>query len=203
MKRRSFSIACTVMAVIVAATMTYGVRLNAAVADPILAPFTFDREGASSPEDAASALFRGCAMESPKDFVRHLLLGVCDGSVDTLQKFAQCLHETKFSHGEESFTVYELPKRMNPNRPVRVVASEAFDPDDRRVVALRLEMVSTYYAEKFMCVAVVAEGYDGREYGSRIVVGQLGDQWYAIPRCRSANRFYGIADTMQMTSVQD
>ncbi|MGB7325786.1 MAG: hypothetical protein WBD31_13005 [Rubripirellula sp.] len=203
MNRRLYSAACTMMAAIAIVTTTYKVRTSAATVEPQLAAFTFDREGAASPDAAAIALLRGCALRSPKDFVRHLLLGVCDGPIGTLQKFAECLHVTQFSHGEETFTVYELPKQINHDRPIRVIAKMDFDPDDKRVEALSTQMMSTYYGQAFMCVDVAAEGYDRRQYQSRVVVAQLGDQWFAIPRCRSAISFYEIADSMELTPQTD
>ena len=202
MNSRRFTIACTLIAVGVVAMISYTVNSQAAISNRSLAPFEFDREGATNPEDAATTLFRGCASESPKHFVRHLLLGVCDGPIDTLQKFAESLHGTKFSHGEDSFTVYDLPKGINTNKPIHVIARDAFDSEDKQVAALQFQMLSTYYGEKFMCVDVAAEGYDGLEYQARIVVAQVQDRWYAIPRCRSAKSFYEIADAMRLTSPQ-
>ncbi len=200
MNSRHFTIACTLMAVGVVATISYGVTSRAAIADPALPPFEFDREGATSPEDAATTLFRGCAAKSPKHFVRHLLLGVCDGPINTLQKFAECLHRTKFSHGEDSYTVYDLPKGIDAKKPIRVIASDDLFSQGKQVAALRFQMMSTYYGEKFMCVDVAAKGYDGLEYQTRIVVAQVDDRWYSIPRCRSAMSFYEIADAMRLTT---
>ena len=56
----------------------------------VLTPFEFQQESAPNPGTAATALFR-VATESPRDFTKHLLLGVCDGSVDTIQKFAEAM----------------------------------------------------------------------------------------------------------------
>ena len=165
--------------------------------DPALPDFEFHRTGAISPELAATALFRGCAARSPHHFVQHLLLGVCDGPISTLQKFAECQHVTRFTHGDDSYTVYDLPKGINLKKPVRVVASEAFDPADKRVAALQFQMLSTYYGESFRSVDVVGEDYDGLEYSTRIVVAKVKDRWFAIPRCRSSKSFYEIADSMQ------
>jgi hypothetical protein len=146
-------------------------------------------------------MFRGIALESPKDFVRHLLLGVCDGSIGTLQNFAECLHETKFSRNQLSFTVYDLPKGVDSRKPVRIVASRAFDREDEKVKALQFQMLSTFYGERFVCVDVAAEGYDGLEYQTRLVVAELDSRWYAMPRCRSAKSFYEIADAMHIGTV--
>lgn len=73
-----------------------------------LPPLKFRREGAASPEDAAKSLFHACATRSPEHFVQHLLLGVCDGPINTLQKFAECLHSTRFRQGDDSLTVYDF-----------------------------------------------------------------------------------------------
>lgn len=198
MNARFFIIAIAVFAMCVVATISFGVSSRSKAETPSLAPFEFHREGATNPEDAAKALFRGCASESPKHFVRHLLLGVCDGSIDTLQKFAECLHETKFSNGEDSYSLYDLPKRIETRGVIRVIASQAFDPQDKQVAALKFEMMSTYYGEKYTCVDVSANGYDGLEYQTRIVVAHANGGWYALPRCRSARSFYEIADAMRL-----
>jgi hypothetical protein len=69
MNRCHFTNACTLMAVGVVATISFGVTSQAA--NPSLAPFEFHRQGAASPEAAATALFRGVATESPRHFVQH------------------------------------------------------------------------------------------------------------------------------------
>jgi hypothetical protein len=199
MKSRCLTNASLLLCLAVFAAIAYGVNLPASP-DPALPAFEFHREGAASPEDAATAMFRGIAMESPKYFVQHLLLGVCDGSIGTLQNFAECLHETRFSRNELSFTVYNLPKGIDTRKPVRIVASQAFDGEDEQVKALQFQMLSTFYGETFVCVDVAAEGYDGLEYRTRLVVAELDSHWYAMPRCRSAKSFYEIADAMHMAT---
>ena len=77
--------------------------------DPRLPAFQFVLEGAASPEEAAKALFMGCALESPKHLVKHLSLATCEGPVDTIQNFAECLNRTEFRSGGHSFNVYDLP----------------------------------------------------------------------------------------------
>jgi len=169
-----------------------------------LPPFEFQRTAAARPDAAAIALFRGVSAESPKHFVQHLLLGVCDGSIDTLQKFAEALHTTEFTHDEESHTFYELRDQrrgFNSKKPPRVIASEAFDAGAEEVMALRSQMISTYYAETFMCFDVASESYDGVEWTTRIVVAEIDGGWYAIPRCRSARSFYKIADAMNLRAT--
>lgn len=201
MNRRPVTVACILIAAGFVAAIVYGFNSQTTSTNPSLASFEFRREGAASPEDAAKTLFRGVATESPVHFVQNLLLGVCDGPIDTLQKFAECLHKTEFSHGADSFTFYdlrELRKGINPKKPTRVIATTPFDSGDKQVAALQFEMMSTYYGKTFMGVDVAAEGYDGREYQTRIVVAQLGGGWYAIPRCRSAKSFYEIADAMDI-----
>lgn len=199
MNKLSAVVACILIATGVATAIAYGYDSEPKSDNPPLAPFVFHREGAVSPEAAAKALFRGVARESPKDFVKHLLLGVCDGPIDTLQKFAECLHVTKFSHGEDQFTFYDLRdgrKGINPKKPFRVVKTEPFDTEDKQVAALQMEMMRTYYGKAFTSVDVAGEGYDGEEYQTRIVVAEISDRWYAIPRCRSSNNFYVIADAI-------
>jgi hypothetical protein len=196
MKSHRLANVCTFIAVVFAAAISRGAEPQTAGVDPALPPFEFRRTGAASPEDAATALFRGCAMKSPNHFVQHLLLGVCDGPIATLQDFAECLHVTRFAHGDESYSVYDMPEPIDRNKPVRVIASEEFDSDDKRVDALQIEMMSTYYGQTFRSVDVAAESYDGREYRTRIVVARVNDRWYAMPRCRSAKSFYAIADSM-------
>lgn len=201
MNSRRFAVVCTLISTGVIGAILCDASSRTAVGNPSLAPFEFHREGAGSPEEAATVLFYGCAAKSPRHFVQHLLLGVCDGPIATLQKFAECLHKTKFSHDEDVFSVYDLPKSINVKKGARVVAIQAFDPEDKQVAALQFEMLSTYYGKHFMCADVVGEGYDGREYRTRIVVAQLHGVWYAMPRCRSSKSFYNIADAMRLTSV--
>jgi hypothetical protein len=202
MKSRLVTHAGILLGLAAFAAIAYGVNSPATSPDPALPAFEFHREGASSPEDAAKAMFLGIAKESPKDFVRHLLIGVCDGPIGTLQNFAECLHETKFIRNEHSLTVYDLPKGIDTRKSIRIVATQAFDGENEQVKALQFEILGTFYGERFACVDVAAEGYDGREYQTRIVVAQVGDGWYAMPRCRSAQSFYAIADAMRLTPAE-
>ena len=201
MRQRFATVAYTLVAAGLVAAIAYGFNTSTIKAKPSLGTFEFHREAAPSPEVAAETLFRGVATESPTHFVQHLLLGVCDGHIDTLQKFAECLHETEFSHGADSFSFYDLRnhrKGINPKKPMRVVALKHFDTNDKQVAALESQMISTYYAQTFACVDVAGEGYDGLEYQTRIVVAQIDGSWYAMPRCRSAQSFYDIADMMRI-----
>lgn len=195
---RRFTVACTLVVLGVAAAVASGVQAPAANSDPALPPFEFHRSGAATPEAAAESMFRAYALRSPKDFTQHLLLGVCDGPIATLQKFAESLHATQFTHGDESFTVYDLPKAIDRKQPMRTIASAEFDRNDKQVAALKLEAVSTYYGKIFRSVDVAGTSYDGRAYQTRIVVAQVNGRWYAMPRCRSARSFYAIADTMEL-----
>ena len=198
-----FIIASMFISLGVSAAISSGVNSQAADPDPSLPAFEFHREGATNPEDAAKAMFRSCAMNSPRDFVQHLLLGTCDGSIGTLQKFAECLHSTKFKTGEESYAVYDLPVRKNgglKKDTIRVVASDEFPTDEKVAAVISSEAVHSYYGEKFRFLDVVADGSDGREYRSRVVVAVISNRWYAVPRCRSSKPFYEIADAMQVTT---
>ncbi|MCA9028855.1 MAG: hypothetical protein KDA86_26870 [Planctomycetaceae bacterium] len=196
MKSRFVTPAGILLGLAAFAAIAYGVNSPATSPDPALPAFEFHREGAASPEDAAKAMFLGIAKESPNDFVRHLLIGVCDGPIGTLQNFAECLHETKFIRNGISLTVYDLPKGIDTRKPIRIVATQAFDGENEQVKALRFEMLSTFYGDSFACVDVAAEGGDGLEYQTRFVVAKQNDRWYAMPRCRSAMSFYKIADAM-------
>jgi hypothetical protein len=200
MRTRFATRACILLCLAVFAAIAYGVNSPAANRDPALPAFEFHREGAATPEDAAKAMFHGIAKESPNDFVRHLLLGVCDGPIGTLQNFAECLHETKFSRNGISLSVYDLPKGLDTEKPVRIVATQAFDGENEQVKALQFELLSTFYGERFACVDVAAEGGDGLEYQTRLVVAEVNDRWYAMPRGRSAKSFYEIADAMQIAA---
>lgn len=205
MKRLLAVLACFVTSTGLIAALAYGLNTPAPSPNTSLAAFEFHRKAASSPEAAAEILFRGVATESPQHFVQHLLLGVCDNNIDTLQKFAESLHETKFNHEGDSFTFYDLRESrrgINPKKPTRVVAVAPFDTADERVKALDSQMMSTYYAKTFACVVVAGEGYDGLEYQTRIVAAQLDGGWYAMPRGRSARSFYEIADAMAIAAVE-
>lgn len=172
MNKNLASLGCVVVATGFVAAIAHGFNTPAASVNPSLAPFMFQRAPAASAEAAAQSLFRGVSTESPKDFVQNLLIGVCDNSIDTLQKFAESLHVTKFTHDGDSFTFYDLRKlrrEINSKKPQRVVAIAPFDSDDKKVAALQFQMLGTYYGETFVCVDVAAQGYDGLEYQTRIV----------------------------------
>jgi len=195
---RRFTIACSLVVVAALAAIASGVNAPAADSHPALPAFEFQLSGAKTPEAAAESMFRAVALRSPKHFVQHLLLGVCDGPVAPLQKFAEAQHVTQFTHGDESFTVYDLPKAIDPKEQMRVLASAKFDSQDKKVAALELEAASTYYGKTFRSVDVAGKSYDGREYRTRIVVAEVNGLWYAMPRCRSARSFYAIADAMEL-----
>ncbi|MEM6692908.1 MAG: hypothetical protein AAF664_26000 [Planctomycetota bacterium] len=201
--RKRIGIATFVVAAGCVAAVAYGLNTKVKTEPARLAPFEFHRNAADTPEDAARSLFRGVSTESPKDFVEHLLLGVCDNSIDTLQKFAESLHATAFMHDGESFNFYELRDRrrsINPKNPVRIIGSAPFDSADENVAkVLHLGIINTYYGEEFASIDVAAQGYDGLEYRTRIVVARIDDGWYAMQRCRSARSFYQIADAMSLS----
>ena len=201
MKRRN-AVVCLLIAASLATMVSGRAMEQVGGNDPALPPFVFRREGADSPEKAAETLFRACAMRSPAHFVQHLNLGVCDGQIGTLQKFAECLHTAEFRHGADSFSVYDLPTQIDSKQPIRALASQEFDREDKQVAALQFQAVSTYYGERFESVDVVGESHDGLEYRMRIVVALVQDRWYAIPRCRSSKSFYEIADAMPLPSPE-
>ncbi len=208
-KNRLFTFACVVAAIGFVSAFAFALNSPTSHTDQVLAPFEFRREAAHTAEIAAQSLFLGVATSSPKDFVQHLLLGVCNNEIDTLQRFAESLHATQFSHDGETFTYYDLrdqprdpvterSRMINPKKPLRVMNRAAFDVADPDVKALHFEMASTYYGNRFVCVEVAGEGWDGREYRTRVVVAEVGDGWYAMPRCRSSKSFYKIADAMSL-----
>ncbi len=178
----------------------------------VLAPLEFKPEAATSPEIAAQAMFRGVATASPREFGKHLLLGACNNEVDVLNRYAESLHLTRFSINAEALTFYDLLDQrddsgrlrlINREKPIRVIASAAFDSADPRVKALDLEVGTTYAGERFVSVDVAGMGhYDGLEYRTRVVVAKIGSGWYALPRCRSSKNFYEIADAMQLTPAE-
>ncbi len=168
----------------------------------MLAPLQLESEGAASPEDAAMSHIRACMTRSPRLFSQNLLLGVCDGSISTLNKYAECLHVTTFDNGEDAFTVYDLPARLQ-DETVRTVAAGAFDTEDEDVAHfLMFAGAMSYYGEEFRCVEVSVDDADGVQYRSRVVVGLVSDRWYAIPRCRSSHKFYEFADAMSLTATE-
>lgn len=201
MSRRFLSILGLLGTTAILAATAYSFQPPAVVINPALPAFEFRQQRADNPEAAALALFRGVATGSPGHFVQHLLIGVCDGPNSTLQKFAESLHATEFHHGDDTFTFYDLRdqnKGIYSKKPMRVIGSAAFDPQDKQVVALQLEAVSTYGGETFMAIDVEGQDYDGRALRTRVVVAKVNGHWYALPRCRSARSFYKIADAMQI-----
>ena len=198
MVSRSLSTACVALVLLAVALLLQSTSSPAASVKPQGMPIELAPEGALSPEDAATSLYYACCMKSPRHFVRNLALGVCDGPIGTLNKYAELLHTMTFSDGTNSFTVYELPMRMK-RETIRLVASRRFSEES--VSSLRPEFVSSYYCSgPIMCVEVVADNYDGGEYRTRIVVTENSGRWYAIPRCRSSKRFYQIADAMPLAA---
>lgn len=152
--------------------------------------------GGSSAEEAAVMMFRAGVSRSPALFTRARLPGVCDGPVDTMNKYAECLHRTRYRSGDRLMTVYDLSKRIR-SHSARAVASQAFSSRD--VEILSAQFLSTYWCEDtIVCLEMTADDDAGREYRSRIVVARIENRWYAIPRCRSARSFYEIADAMDL-----
>ncbi|WP_345319157.1 hypothetical protein [Novipirellula rosea] len=213
MKCRLVTVACVVSVIGLAGAIAFACHTTNSPEGQVLAPFEFRPEGAPNPEAAAKAMILGVATASPRDFGKHVLLGVCNNEVDVLNRYAESLRATRFSHGGEQFTYYELrdqprdpetgkSRMINRKKPLRVIASAAFVDADPQVKALHFELASTYYGKRFVCVEVVGEGWDGREYQSRVVVAELDDGFYAMPRCRSSKSFYKIADAMQLTPAE-
>ena len=158
-----------------------------------LKPFEFHREGATQRDVAAVNLFQAFVQNSPKHFVQNLLLGTCYDSIDVLQDFAECMHTTKFKTGDDSYCIYDLPKGLDAST-VRVLASSELDSKDKDVAALYPLAIESYYAEKFGFVDVAADGFDGRQHSTRIVVATVNDRWYVIPRVSGSISFYAVAD---------
>jgi hypothetical protein len=198
MSNRYFTNISVFLTLGVVVAISLGADLKTVAPDPMLPPFAFHRSGATVPEDAAKALFHGCARTSIKDFVQHLHLATCDGPNGTIQKFAECLHTTKFSTGDESHSIYDLLIAKDggfKSDTTRIVASSEF-PTDKKTAAVISTGIDTYYGENFRAVVVAADGFEGREYRTRIVVAVTKEGWFAIPRCRSSKAFYDIADAM-------
>ena len=208
MKSRLVTVVCVVAAVGLVGAFAFARNTYTSPDSQVLAPFEFAPEAAPNAETAAQTMFLGVATASPRDFGRHLLMGVCNNEVDVLQRFAESLHVTQFSRDDASFTYYELRDQrddsgklrlINREKPIRVIASASFDSTDPRVKALDLEAATTYAGERFVTVEVAGKGYyDGLEYKSRFVVAQNGSGWYAMPRCASSKKFYAVADAMQL-----
>ena len=212
MKSRLVTVTGVVAAIGVVGAFAFARNTYTSTDGQVLAPFEFKPEAAPDPVTAAQSMFLGVATASPREFGRHLLMGVCNNEVDVLCRFAESLHVTQFIHDGTSFTYYDLRDQrddsgklrlMNRERPIRILASASFDSTDPRVKALDLEAAGTYAGERFVSVDVAGTGYyDGREYRSRVVVAQIGSGWYAMPRCGSAKNFYAIADAMLLTPTE-
>lgn len=213
MKNRLVTFVCVVAAIGCVCGFAYAFNSPTSRTEQVLAPFEFRRDAAPTPEAAAQSLFLGVATASPRDFVQHLLLGVCYNEIDVLQDFAEAMHATQFSHDDEAFTYYEMCEKqylpgteatrlINRKNPLRVIASAAFDTSDPQVKALELEAASTYSGERFVSVDLAGVGSDGLAYQTRVVVAQVSHGWYAIPRCRSSKNFYKIADAMSLARAE-
>ena len=153
----------------------------------------WQKGGVETAAAAAEHMMRASVTRSPKRFVEIRLRGVCDGEVDTQRKYAENLHRTTYTNERGALSVYDLPKR---------IASAEFDPDEKEVGRLlAIAGVSSYYAEKFVCIEVAGADSKGTEYRTRFVVGTVKGRWFALPRCRSAGPFYEIADMMRLAAI--
>lgn len=205
MKTRLITVGCIVAAIGCVGAFAYAFNDRTSRKDQILAPFEFRLEPALTPEIAAQSMFLGVATSSPIDFVQHVLVGVCENEIDMLQNFAESLHATKFSHDGEAFTYYDLcdqQRMIHRKKPLRVIASAAFDTSDPKVELLKLEAPCSYGGNRFVAVDIAGQDYQGLEYHSRIVVTQVRDGWYAIPRRRGSKSFYEIADAMSLAPTE-
>lgn len=214
MKTRLVTFACVVAIIGSVCAFAYAFNnLNSRTGQVLLDQFEFRRNAAPTTEAAAQSLFLGIDTASPRDFFQHLQLGVCNNATDVLQDFAEAMHTTQFNHNDESFTYYEMFEKqylhgtevtrlINRKKPIRVMASAPFDISDPQVKALALEATSTYSGERFVSVELAGLGSDGREYRASVVVVQVNDGWYAIPRCRNSKNFYKIADAMSLAPTE-
>ncbi len=189
----------TAIILVVVGLSLAGVAQQNAGGNALSFAFAGEVDGFETPEAAATNMFRACVSRSPKLFTQVRLIGVCDGPIHTLNKYAECLHTTTYSNGKNAVTIYDLRKQMK-DETIRVTTSQAFTDDE--VDSLSFQFVSTYYGEQFICYEVAAVNYDGLEYRTRIVAAKLSDRWYAIPRCRSSKSFYEIADAMRFPAPE-
>ena len=213
MKNSLVAVTCVVFASSLVGVLAFARSSYTSFDGQTLAPFKFAPEAAVRTETAAETMFLGIATASPRDFGRHLLLGVCNNEVDVLQRFAESLHVTQFIHEDASFNYYDLRDQrddagklrlIHREKPIHVIASAPFDSTDPRVKALAIEAASTYAGDRFLSIDVAGKGSnDDIEYRTRVVVVQVGSGWYGMPRCRSSKNFYAIADAMQLMPATD
>lgn len=81
MRIRLVTVACVVGAIGLVGAFAFARNAYTAPDGQVLAPFECRPEGATSPETAAQAMFLGVATASPRDFGKHVLLGVCNNEV--------------------------------------------------------------------------------------------------------------------------
>lgn len=143
--------------------------------------------GHATPEAAATAMIRAISTKNHKLFVRTRLLGVCEGQNDWPSRYAESLHTTKFSNPSGAMTVFDMRRRLMADT-VRVVSMNKMNVPS-------WFGASSYYGERFASVDVSIANYDGVEYRSRIVVAEVSDQWFAVPR-RGRCPVYNLADTL-------
>lgn len=157
-------------------------------------------EGAGSPEQAAVAMAAGMTEKSPDKFLQHLCLGVCDGPISTINKYDECMHQKYLADESGTYSISDLPSQIIEGAQ-EAIETRVFDQEDPRVVKLAGELLSTYYGEEFHCVWLSARSHSKKHYIFRVVVTRVGNKWFAIPRCGSSNRFYDIADSMQLQQI--
>ena len=136
MKSRLVAVAIVATAIGFVGVFAFARNTYTAPDGQVMTPFQFRPEGATSPETAAQAMYLGVATASPRDFGQHVLLGVCNNEFDVLNRYAESLHLTQFSHDGKTFTYYDLRDQRNDSgrlrlihreKPIRVIASAPFD----------------------------------------------------------------------------
>lgn len=158
-------------------------------------------KGTKTPDEAAVEMTRAHLTRSPMLFMENLCLGVCDGPVNSINKYAESLHLTSFSRNSAAVSIYDLPKRGVNFDSIQVNQSKLFDKNDKDIAHLiAISTISTYYGEEFMAMEVQIQNKANEQYTTRVVVTKVNERWFALPRCRSSEAFYKIADTMEFSS---
>ncbi len=140
-------------------------------------------DGFDSAEAAAIEMVRAIATRDHRLYVKTRLLGVCEGQDDWPSRYAECLHTTLFTTGDQAITVFDM-KNMLDDDKIRVVLQTELEVPSSY-------LVSSYYGEQFASVNLQIATSKGVDYETRIVVAKNSGRWFAIPR-RTKCSFYAL-----------
>ena len=188
-----FSSSCILVAVVVICIGRQSDRVNAGPSNlAVLQPV----RGAETAESAATAMVRAYADKDFELFMQTRALFECeDMDRGGPNRYAESLHLTKFTSRDHAHTVYSLPTRLNAETTRTIVTHR---PKLEFADAAMFSDKVPQHRHVFVDVAI--EDHQKVRYQSRVVVIELSNKWYAVPRCYSSRRVYELADATSPTA---